>query len=131
MPSLHIAGVADGQCGFCHDCSGDEGHFDGLLVPSQPKSERMDALNLRMRIMDIMEKDLRQCLLKETPFAQEFLGDSQGQGLTRNDQLTFYTASGSDSDQSSMGAPSENKLLSSAASLGLAARRGGRLFIEK
>ena len=38
-------------------------------------------------------KDLRQCLL-ETPFAQEFLGDSQGQGLTRNDQLTFYTASG-------------------------------------
>ena len=52
----------------------------GSLSLHQPKSERMDALNLRMRVMDIMEKDLRQCLLKETPFAQEFLGDSQGQG---------------------------------------------------
>lgn len=66
----------------------------GSLSLRNRSQERMDALNLRMRIMDIMEKDLRQCLLKETPFAQEFLGDSQGQGLTRNDQLTFYTASG-------------------------------------
>ncbi len=66
----------------------------GSLSLRNRSQERMDALNLRMRVMDIMEKDLRQCLLKETPFAQEFLGDSQGQGLTRNDQLTFYTASG-------------------------------------
>ena len=66
----------------------------GSLSLRNRSQERMDALNLRMRVMDIMEKDLRQCLLKGTPFAQEFLGDSQGQGLTRNDQLTFYTASG-------------------------------------
>ena len=56
--------------------------------------KRMDQLNTRMRIMEIIETDLRQCLLKETTFAQEFRGETLNGGVTRTDQLEFYTASG-------------------------------------
>lgn len=56
--------------------------------------KRMDQLNTRMRIMEIIEADLKQCLLKETTFAQEFRGETLNGSATRTDQLEFYTASG-------------------------------------
>ena len=56
--------------------------------------KRMDQLNTRMRIMEIIESDLKQCMLKETPFAQEFRGETVSGAMTRTDQLEFYTASG-------------------------------------
>ena len=56
--------------------------------------KRMDQLNTRMRIMEIIESDLKQCMLKETSFAQEFRGETVSGAMTRTDQLEFYTASG-------------------------------------
>jgi type II secretion system protein J len=56
--------------------------------------KRMDQLNTRMRIMEIIESDLKQCMLKETTFAQEFRGETVSGAMTRTDQLEFYTASG-------------------------------------
>lgn len=56
--------------------------------------KRMDQMNVRMRILEIMESDLKQCLLKETTFAQEFRGETLNGGIARTDQLEFYTASG-------------------------------------
>lgn len=66
----------------------------GSLSMRNRSQERMDALNTRMRVMEIMEKDLRQCALKETALAQEFIGETLSGGVERSDQLTLYTASG-------------------------------------
>ena len=55
---------------------------------------RMDKLNSQMRVVEVMEKDLRQCLLTESIFASEFRGDTLGGGVSRTDQLEFYTLSG-------------------------------------
>ena len=55
---------------------------------------RMDKLNTHMRVMEVIEKDLRQCLLTETKFAQNFKGDTLNGGVLRTDQLEFYTLSG-------------------------------------
>ncbi|MBT3595090.1 MAG: hypothetical protein HN505_03880 [Verrucomicrobia bacterium] len=55
---------------------------------------RMDKLNTHMRVMEVIEKDLRQCLLTETTFAQDFKGDTLNGGVSRTDQLEFYTLSG-------------------------------------
>jgi len=41
-----------------------------------------------------MEKDLRQCLLTESVFAESFIGETMNGGILRTDQLEFYTASG-------------------------------------
>ena len=55
---------------------------------------RMDKLNTEMRVMEVIEKDLRQCLLTETTFAADFKGDTLSGGVRRTDQLEFYTLSG-------------------------------------
>lgn len=55
---------------------------------------RMDKINIRMRVVEVIEKDLRQCFLTETTFAPDFKGDTLGGGVTRTDQLEFYTLSG-------------------------------------
>ncbi len=56
--------------------------------------KRMDILNTRLRVMEVIEKDLRQCILTETTFAPAFKGDTLGGGVSRTDQLEFYTLSG-------------------------------------
>lgn len=56
--------------------------------------KRMDEINTRMRVMEIIESDLKQCFLKETTFAQEFRGETLSGSIARTDQLEFYTASG-------------------------------------
>ena len=56
--------------------------------------KRVDQINTRMRTMEIIETDLKQSLLKETTFAQEFRGETISGSIARTDQLEFYTASG-------------------------------------
>ncbi|MDG1891443.1 MAG: type II secretion system protein GspJ [Verrucomicrobiota bacterium] len=56
--------------------------------------ERMEKMNTRMRLIEIMQVDLRQCLLTETDLAPSFLGDSSNGGIQRADQLEFYACSG-------------------------------------
>ena len=55
---------------------------------------RMDKINTHMRVVEVIEKDLRQCLLTETTFAPDFKGNTLSGGVTRTDQLEFYTLSG-------------------------------------
>jgi type II secretion system protein J len=55
---------------------------------------RMDKINIQMRVVEVIENDLQQCLLTETTFAPDFKGDTLNGGVTRTDQLEFYTLSG-------------------------------------